>query len=198
MDARSQSLDPATREALDTIETLTYFLDDVKKAQWPRSRTVRKITIRKPSWNPYCKFCGHPTEMEMFAKLGVWPERFTASRSKPLSSRRHRLSSSLCHQHRSKSDAGRSAVAYRRVLRLEPEFQRELRALEIASTRMELQNPTPGEALVYPFRRGVIDSRDLYLNNERGLADEARALVYCGITDRKKHIVMLACSGKTN
>jgi DNA-binding NarL/FixJ family response regulator len=49
--------------------------------------------------------------------------------------------------------------------------------------------------MLYAFRRRIVDQKNLYLYDKVELANEARALVEHGMTDRKKILVTLISMG---
>ncbi len=49
--------------------------------------------------------------------------------------------------------------------------------------------------MLYAFRRRIVDLKNLHLYDEVELANEARALVKHGMTDRKKILVILLSIG---
>jgi hypothetical protein len=60
-----------------------------------------------------------------------------------------------------------------------------------------MHHTTLENALIYEFRRRIVDDRNLYLYDESKLSDAARTLVDHGMSDQKKLIVMMRRAGAT-
>lgn len=189
-------VDRALNEALDTIDALISVAYEVSSLR-PKSKTLRGVTIKNPSWSALCRFCGSQTEMEMYALSGHWPKESKISVRDEAVTRRNTLSRSLCHEHASRAGRGRASSNYRRLLRAETEIKQELSGLMLASCRIGMHHTTLENALIYEFRRRIVDDRNLYLYDESKLSDAARTLVDHGMSDQKKLIVMMRRAGAT-
>jgi transposase-like protein len=107
---------------------------------------------------------------------------------------RQHFSPLLCRAHRSRRNDGQASSDYRRLKRSESELQRELQGLRWASVRKGPEQTGLEAALLYEFRRRIVDARNLYLYHEAELAEEAHSLQMQGMSDRKKLIVMMLCA----
>jgi hypothetical protein len=169
-------------EALDTIDTLRSFVNAIASLR-PKASFVHGANIRTPHWEAMCRYCDQPTELQAFRDGDLTLVEGCDSR--------RTLNPKLCHKHRSRDEDGSSSHVYRRMLRNDSIVQRELQELTWASVRKGAHESSREALMLYAFRRKVVDARNLYLDDKVELANEARALVEHGVTDRKKILIML-------
>ena len=171
-------------EALQTIDALRSLVNVVMTLR-PKATFVRGVNLRLCHWNSVCRFCDKPTELQAF-RDGCTIREGAA---------RIALSPTLCCEHLARRVDGRNSSEYRKWLRNEAALKHELKELTWASVRKGARESSWESRMLYAFRRMVVDRKDLYLDDEVELANEARALVTHGMTDRKKILAVLNSIG---
>ena len=171
-------------EALETIDALRSLVNIVMTLR-PKATFVRGVNLRVYHWNPVCRFCSKPTELQAFRDGLTFRE----------GAARTTLSPTLCCEHLARRVDGRNSSEYRKWLRNEAVLKHELKELTWASVRKGARESSWESRMLYAFRRMVVDRKDLYLDDEVELANEARALVTHGMTDRKKILAVLNSMG---
>ncbi|MFT4114457.1 hypothetical protein [Silvibacterium sp.] len=182
-EARLQT--PLLDEARATLETLRRFAYKVDAVE---SKTVRlgqkgeQVTVKK-GWQPKCRYCNRPTEMQ---------DAYCRGGDAIQLSKANRVNNSriFCSAHRPSANP----KEYASKRRHSGSAKRELNELEWASVRKGLRETGADQAMLYDFRRRIVDALDLYLfDNE--LHVEADRLVDLEMDDKKKLMVMMLCEG---
>lgn len=173
-------------EALDTIDTLRSLVNSLSSYR-PKASFVQGVNVRRTTWDRFCRFCDQPTEQQAFREGDDSPIQRAGSR--------RTLSPTLCCTHSSRREDGSHSSDYRRWLRNEAVLNHEIQELRWASVRRGARESSRDSLMLYAFRRRIVDLKNLHLYDEVELANEARALVKHGMTDRKKILVILLSIG---
>lgn len=175
------------RQFIATLESLMNVLWGCALKGIERSR-LRGSPLNGERRQGFCRFCGSPTELTVFASGSDEPKRDDPDD-------KLRLSDKYCEKHRPRLANGFWNPAYQLARRSKAQFDLELARLSKQSAKASQPRANSGDALVDSYYLAFVAQHGLQPYHKGELRDFARLMVDTKLTDRKKQLLVLQRSG---
>jgi DNA-binding CsgD family transcriptional regulator len=178
---------PRDQRFIATLESLIELVWACARKR-PKKTQVPGSSLNGRRLQEFCRFCGEPAELTLFASGDITPKANDPDDDL-------HLSNLYCVNHRPKLPGDVWNPAYRRARRAVAQFDLELARLRLQCAHRKEAQVRSGDELVDSYFLHYILGQTLQPADEAELRNQARLMVDAKLTDRKKQMLALQRAG---
>lgn len=178
---------PRDQRFIATLESLIELVWACARKR-PKKTQVPGSSLNGRRLQEFCRFCGEPAELTLFASGDITPKANDPDDDL-------HLSNLYCVNHRPKLPGDVWNPAYRRARRAVARFDLELARLRLQCAHRKEAQVRSGDELVDSYFLHYILGQTLQPADEAELRNQARLMVDAKLTDRKKQMLALQRAG---
>lgn len=175
-----------------TLESLIGLVWDCACKRPNRSAPTKGVNLNAQRKHGFCELCGDLTEFAIFMATVAEGQVNDAELG---DNKKLELSHQYCTRHRPKLANGEWNPAYRQAKRSLAQFDLELARLGRQCAKRTVPQAASGDSLVDSYFYHYLLGKTMQPADKSELRHQARLMVDSKLSDRKKQMLMLQCSG---
>lgn len=183
---------PRDQRFVATLESLIGLVWDCACKRPKRSASTKGVNLNAQRKHGFCELCGDLTE---FAAFMATVAEGQVNDAELEDNKKLELSHQYCTRHKPKLANGEWNPAYRQAKRSLAQFDLELARLGRQCAKRSVPQAASGDSLIDSYFYHYLLGQTMQPADKAELRHQARLMVDSKLSDRKKQMLMLQCSG---